>query len=81
MYMFYDNVHLAKNIRNNLLNAQKFVFPSFSCNVLDLEITFNDGYIAWSKLHRIYDEDALLDAKLRKPTKVIYKALHLHANK
>ena len=29
-YMFFDNVHLLKNIRNNVLNSKKFVFPSFS---------------------------------------------------
>ena len=28
-YMFFDNVHLLKNIRNNVLNSKKFVFPSF----------------------------------------------------
>ena len=26
-YMFFDTVHLVKNIRNNLRNAKKFVFP------------------------------------------------------
>ena len=25
-YMFFDTVHLIKNIRNNLLNAKQFVF-------------------------------------------------------
>ena len=29
-YLFSDNVHLIKNIRNNLLNGKKFVFPSFN---------------------------------------------------
>ena len=26
-YLFFDNVHLVKNIRNNLLAAKKFTFP------------------------------------------------------
>ena len=43
-YMFHDNMHLAKHIRNNLLNAEKFVLISFSCDVLNLKITLNDGY-------------------------------------
>ena len=29
IYLFFDNVHLVKNIRNNLLNSKKFVFPAF----------------------------------------------------
>ena len=28
-YLFFDNVHFLKNIRNNLLNSKKFVFPIF----------------------------------------------------
>ena len=28
-YLFYDTVHIMKNIRNNLLNRKKFVFPEF----------------------------------------------------
>ena len=29
MYLFYDAVHLVKNIRNNLLDYKRFIFPSF----------------------------------------------------
>ena len=29
-YLFYDSVHLIKNIRNNLLNAKIFIFPAFA---------------------------------------------------
>ena len=28
-YLFFDNIHLVKNIRNNLLMGKKFVFPPF----------------------------------------------------
>ena len=34
-YLFFDTVHLVKNIRNNLLNARKFVFPPFGFNIRD----------------------------------------------
>ena len=34
-YLFFDNVHLVKNIRNNLLNCKKFVFPAFSFSLND----------------------------------------------
>ena len=29
IYLFYDTVHLMKNIRNNLLNKKNFVFSEF----------------------------------------------------
>ena len=28
-YLFYDMVHIIKNVRNNLLSSKKFVFPDF----------------------------------------------------
>ena len=34
-YMFFDNVHPLKNIRNNLLNFKKFVIPSYSFFIKD----------------------------------------------
>ena len=34
-YLFFDNVHLVKNIRNNLLNCKKFVFSGFSFSLND----------------------------------------------
>ena len=32
-YIFFDTIHLLKNIRNNLLSASKFVFPGFEFEV------------------------------------------------
>ena len=29
IYMFFDSVHLIKNIRKNLLNRKRFLFPAF----------------------------------------------------
>ena len=29
IYLFYNTVHLIKNITNNLLNRKRLVFPSF----------------------------------------------------
>ena len=29
-YLFFDNVHIMKNVRNNLMNVQKFVFVMIS---------------------------------------------------
>ena len=28
-YLFYDPVHLLKNVPNNLLNSRRFIFPEF----------------------------------------------------
>ena len=47
MYLFYDNVHLAKNIRNNLLNSQKFVFPAFCFSIKNIVVaSLQAGYIS-----------------------------------
>ena len=32
-YLFFDNVHLNKNIRNNKLKAKKLFFSPFSFNI------------------------------------------------
>ena len=57
-YLFFDNVHLMKNVRNNLFNAKKFVFPSITFNVQGVVINSPDGYISWSDLHSIYHQDS-----------------------
>ena len=76
IYLFFDNVHLMKNVRNNLLNGKKFVFPAFSFNQEGVSVLCPAGYIAWGNLHRIYDNDSKLKANLRKAPKLTYRALH-----
>ena len=45
-YLFYDTMHIIKNIRNNLLNGKKFVFPKFTYNDgLNIDIDFGAGFI------------------------------------
>ena len=81
-YMFFDNVHLLKNIRNNLLNSKKFVFPSFSFFMKDQLISASEnGYVAWRDLHDVYDKDTKNKANLRKAPKLTFKALHPGNNK
>ena len=70
-----------KNVRNNLFNANKFVFPSFTFNVQEVVINSPDGYISWSDLHSIYDQDSKLPANLRKANKLTYRAMHPGNNK
>ena len=80
-YVFFDTVHLVKNIRNNLLNAKKFVFPEFNFEVGGHMLMSAPGYVSWHDIHRIYDNDQSLTANLRKSPKLSYKALHPGNNK
>ena len=80
-YLFFDNVHLMKNVRNNLFNAKKFIFPSFTINIQGVVIISPDGYISWSDLNSIYDHDSKLPANLRKANKLTYRAMHPGNNK
>ena len=82
IYIFYDNVHLLKNIRNNLFNAKRFVFPELEILLNDeIRISIPNGYISWSDLHLVYDKDSKLPANLRKAPKLTYHALHPGNNK
>ena len=80
-YLFFDNIHLIKNIRNNMLNAKKLVFPSFSFNINEEVIESSPGYITWSDLRLIYDKDCKLSANLRKAHRFTFKSLHPFNNK
>ena len=81
IYLFYDSVHLLKNIRNNLLNGRRFNFPAFSFNGFYDDINVPQGNIAWKQLHDVYDKDLQLNAYLRKAPKLSYKSLHPGDNK
>ena len=81
IYLFYDSVHLLKNIRNNLFNARRFNFPSFTFHEFYDNIDVPAGKITWKLLHDVYDRDQLLDGYLRKAPKLSYKSLHPGDNK
>ena len=81
-YLFYDMVHIMRNIRNNLLNGKKFVFPEFIYNDgLNIDINFPAGFIQWKDLYDICDKGKRLSAKLNKVPKLSYQALHPEKNK
>jgi len=61
-YVFFDNVHLVKNVRNNLFGAKKFVFGEFSFEEGQAKLEFPAGYISWGDIHRIYDLHSKLPA-------------------
>ena len=81
MYLFYDSVHLLKNIHNNLFNNRRFNFPSFSFDKFYDDINVPAGTLSWKLLHDVYDRDQLLDGYLRKVPKLSYKSLHPGDNK
>ncbi len=71
----YNAVHLIKNVRNNLLNYKRFIFPGFQFDKL------RDGEVRWRNLLDVYDHDQLLDANLKLAPKLSYRALHPGDNK
>ena len=82
LYLFFDTVHLLKNVRNNLFNTKKIVFPAFTFNIAtDNKISSGPGYISWADIKSIYDRDKNLDANLRQAPKLTYKALNPGNNK
>ena len=79
--MFFDSVHFLKNIRNNLLNAKRFLFPLFSFSEFYDDISVPGGELSWKLLHDVYDNDQSLQGNLRKASKLSYRALHPGDNK
>ena len=77
-YLFYDSVHLLKNVRNNLLNSRQFIFPEFYFSDF---ISLPPRKISWKLLHSVFDEDEKLEANLRKANKLTYEVLHPGDNK
>ena len=76
IYLCYDTVHLMKNVRNNLLNHKRFLFPSFNFNGFKDTINVTGGELKWKLLHDVFENDAKLDGNLRKAPKLTAKALH-----
>ena len=75
-YLFHDAVHLMKNIRNNLINNKRFLFPSFNFDGFFDEINVTGGEISWKLLHEVHEKDDKLDANLRKAPRITSKVLH-----
>ena len=53
-YLFFDIVHLVKNIRNNLLNRKNFVFLEFSLGEFRDLIEIPNGFISWKTFYDVY---------------------------
>ena len=80
-YLFYDTVHLVKNIRNNLLNNKRFIFPKFEFHDFYDPIVVPAGEISWKLFHDIFEHDQHLQGHLHKAPKLSYRSLHPGDNK
>ena len=76
IYLFYDSVHLIKNVRNNLLSRKKLLFPPFTSEELETHVKVAGGEISWSLLHRVHEEDSKCQANLRAAPKLTKEVLH-----
>ena len=75
-YLLFDIIHLIKNIRNNLLNRKKFVFPEFIFDLFRDNINVPAGFISWDIFYKLYEKDEHLDSNLRKAHKLTYRTIH-----
>ena len=82
IYLFYDAVHLLKNIRNNLLAQRLFRFPEFKFNDFVDNIHVSAGTLSWKIFHDIHERDqSSINTYLRKAPRISCKTLHPGDNK
>ena len=76
IYLFFDTVHLIKNVRNNLIGRKRFLFPEFHFHGLYDDIDVQGGEISWGLLHRVHSKDSKLESHLKAAPKLTSKVLH-----
>ena len=81
IYLFFDTVHLLKNIHDNLLSKRFFQIPQLEIHFLDVFHHIPAGFVNWSSLHKTFNVDMELDLHLRKAPALTYSALHPGNNK
>ena len=69
-------MHRIKNVRNNLLERRRFLFPPFVCTDLFDEVRVAGGEISWSLLHNVHEKDAECQGNLRAASKLSKTVLH-----
>ena len=74
---------MLKNVRNNLLNRKRFLFPSFRSTGFYDDITVQGGDISWRLLHQVREKDEEIEGNLKaapaissKVTNFYYFAFH-----
>lgn len=76
VYLFYDTVHLMKNIRNNLLNRKRFIFPPFKFHGFYDDINVTSGEITWKCFYDVYEKDKKIQSNLRAAPQLSTNAIH-----
>ena len=76
IYLFFDTVHLIKNVRNNLLGRKRFLFPEFHFDGFEDNIDVPGGEISWKLLHDVHEKDAELGAHFKAAPKITSQVLH-----
>ena len=61
-YLFFDTVQLIKNIRKNLLNFKKLLFPEFYFDDFYDDVKVTGGEISCQLFHEVHANDAKLVA-------------------
>ena len=65
--VFFDPVHIIKkNIRNNLVYSEAFVFTGLNFQASRLQFSSEPGSVSWYDLYKIQDKDQNLNANFRK---------------
>ena len=81
VHLSFDTIHLIKNVRNDILNHKRFLFPSFTFNRFKDSINVTGRELKWKMLHDVFERDAQLDGNLKKAPKLTLKVLHPVSNK
>jgi len=76
IYLLYDSVHLIKNVRNNLLDRKRFIFPKFSSSQLLDEVKVEAGEIRWRLFHEVHEKDQALQGNIKAAVQLNAQALH-----
>ena len=70
MVLFYDTVHLVKNIQNNLPGNKRFLFPGFDFFGFEFGVIIPGGELSWRLLYDVHKADGRCSSNLRKAHKL-----------
>ena len=68
VYQLFNLLYLLENIRNNLINSRRFVFPQDEVEKEDefyYRINLDAGEITWKLLYDVHDKDENLPDNLK----------------
>ena len=77
IYLFYDTVHLVKNVRNNLLGRKRFIFPSYPFIGFSKDTIVQGRAIPWKLLHDTHEKDEFCISTLRKASILTKQVSHI----